>query len=153
MTQTTRFEQEIGPSFLAALVLTGSARDAESALMEAIESLQPESDGSILRLSMVAALRLAGVPRRASEECPLPHELRRLFRLPTDQRRCFAMRILAGIPREQCAELLCLSAEALDKLAGAGARELARISAIDAGTRTTAATFSPEPGIVTAEVS
>ena len=55
----------------------------------------------------------------------LPLELRRELLLSTDLRRSFVSRVLAGLPREECARLLHRDVRRVDQCMCAAAQELA----------------------------
>ena len=45
----------------------------------------------------------------------LPNELKAVLRLAPQLRRCFVLRILAGLPAKACARLLCLHSEMVEQ--------------------------------------
>jgi DNA-directed RNA polymerase specialized sigma24 family protein len=121
--------------FVTAILLTGSVKHAEKAMLEGIRSLDidatPEEE---LLLSIVSA---AMGPRQWSGRRPpaemayvsslLPVELQRVLRLPMDLRHCFVLRFLLAMPREFCARLLGLDVVTVDQDASLAAQELAQI--------------------------
>jgi hypothetical protein len=125
-------------AFHTALILTGSLEQSEAAVLESIRwlDLDDEAPGEkLVRGALQAALARQRqiVEQRSGElECALsllPLELRRVLRLPADLRHCFALRILAGLPRNVCAPLLHLELCRVDETAGVAAQMLASISA------------------------
>jgi hypothetical protein len=114
-------------AFHTALILTGSLEQSEAAVLESIRwlDLDDEAPGEkLVRGALQAALARQRqiVEQRSGElECALsllPLELRRVLRLPADLRHCFALRILAGLPRNVCAPLLHWSSVVSMKLQG-----------------------------------
>jgi hypothetical protein len=121
-------------SFVASLLLTGSAALAEVAILNAIDAIDPKeiSNEALFRRVTIAAIAVGSVAARDVHELgepspALPIELNRVFCLPTDLRQCFVLRILAGLSREDSAHMLCVSPHLLDERAGAAAAELAAV--------------------------
>jgi len=121
-------------AFLTAILLTGSVRQAETAVLEGIRSLNIDaaSEEEILRTSAAAALHARQRYRRrpgetAQSSSLVPGELRRVLQLPSNLRHCFVLRFLIAMPREFCAQLLGLDASALDRDTWMAARALAQI--------------------------
>ncbi|MEP6538013.1 MAG: hypothetical protein ABJF23_21925, partial [Bryobacteraceae bacterium] len=128
-------DEALGGTFVAALLLTGSAAGAEAAVMEGIRVMERNGDeGEMLMQRTMAASIAAKVSRRESAEhrhaeSLLPLELRRVLRLSRDFRRCFVLRALAGLSREVCAHLLQIEIHLIDELVCASARALASVPA------------------------
>jgi hypothetical protein len=128
-------EKDLTKSFITALLLVGNVCDAEAAVCNAIDSmdLDQPSAGSLIRLTVVAAIRSAevesGVGDYSSAIPLLPLELSRLMSLAAGFRKCFVLRILLAISREECARLLRISLTQVDERACAGAQQLARARA------------------------
>jgi len=123
--------------FRTALLLTGDARHAESAIIDAISAgdsndLSPQSIFS----DVVKAAVSPGREMPAQEAHPalalsiLPPELRPVLLLSRSRRHCFVLRVLAGLSREECCRLLQMDVRQIDEECGEAARELARSSAI-----------------------
>jgi hypothetical protein len=97
-------------AFRTALLLSGTSKTAEAAVMEGIGGCKGLSHGDLLieviKSTIRRRMKSAGAPD-ALELLPL--ELRHLFVLPPLLRDCFVLRILAGLSREVCAELLDVS--------------------------------------------
>jgi hypothetical protein len=128
-------EEDLAKSFITALFLVGNVREAEAAVCNAIDSMDPDQPSveSLIRLTVVAATRSAEVESGVGDyslAIPLlPLELRRLMSLAAGLRRCFVLRMLLAVPRVECARLLRISVSQVDERACAGARLLARASA------------------------
>jgi hypothetical protein len=118
-------------SFVAALLLTGSAGLAETAVMEGIAWMDPNrvSDESLFQATLAASMltnsQEEGAEERERASSMLPVALARVLRLSTELRRCFVLRILAGLPREVCSRLLRIESYRIDALACAAAGILA----------------------------
>jgi hypothetical protein len=108
-------EQSIGRAFLAAHLLTASVENAERAVLEAVASWDPRTDE---QETLVRRALYASVARPVSDSSEsagtesarsrLPGELQAVFDLSMDLRRCFVLRILAGISAQVCAQWLQL---------------------------------------------
>jgi hypothetical protein len=124
--------------FVAAYLLTGSARQAEAVMLESIQQLDIKAtwDG---RLSWKAIARAIMREDADSEQTPgeasatlLPVELLRVLRLAPRLRQCFVLRILMAMPRQYCAGLLHIDARQVDENSRLAARQLANMVAGDA---------------------
>ena len=62
-------------------------------------------------------------------ERALPAELQRVLLLPRDLRQCFVLRLLMGLPRERCAQLLGVDIAQVKHMTAMAAIELAEIAA------------------------
>jgi len=121
----------LGGTFIAALLLTGSAEGAEAAVLEGIRVM--EQDGcegeAFLQGTMAASIasnnRLPAFGEQEHAASLLPAELHRVLRLSGDFRRCFVLRVLVGLSREDCAQLLETEMHRIDELVCASMRALA----------------------------
>jgi DNA-directed RNA polymerase specialized sigma24 family protein len=113
-------------AFLTAHLLTGSSQQAEEATLHAIDSWRPgeEPEGVLFQNVLDAALR-APVESNPADSY-LPNELKKVLRLAPQLRRCFVLRILAGLPAKACARLLGLHSDAVDRYTCEALRSLAR---------------------------
>jgi len=111
------FEDPIGRAFLMAHLLTGNIEQAERATMEAIGSWNPddETPGTLLWNVLDAAARLEIKYAPGRPEYQLPRELQAVLRLEPQPRRCFVLRVLAGLPLEACDRLLNLDSRRLEQ--------------------------------------
>lgn len=138
-------------AFLIGLLLTGSMKQAEDAVVESIDCFDtsPICDKRIVRRVIHSSLgaRLAHSAADMVDEgsaAILPVELRRVLYLPREQRECFVLRMLIGLPGESCAWLLRVDPaeirsrlqKAVTKLAGvragdddAARREVSQVAA------------------------
>jgi hypothetical protein len=118
--------------FVAAYLLTGSAKQAETAVSESIQQLDiNDTRGGWLSWKAVAAAIVREDPdaRQTPEAAPvaLPVELLRVLRLSPSLRPCFVLRVLMAMPRHYCASLLRIDAEQVDTDSCLAAQELAAI--------------------------
>lgn len=108
----------LSKTFVLAVLLTGSVRRAEEALLDALQSVPcPARNADRLLLAAAAAAIDMTIQAAPSPVPFLPDELQQVLRLPAVHRRCFALRRLAGLPVQVCAGLLHLDAVAVDRLA------------------------------------
>jgi DNA-directed RNA polymerase specialized sigma24 family protein len=135
--------------FIVAILLTGSVKHAETAMLEGIRSLDIDATPEEELLPMIVSAAMD--PRQWSGPGPpeemahaaslLPVELQRVLRLPIDLRHCFVLRLLLAMPREFCARLLGLDVGTVDRDTSLAAQALAQIvqeenkSGIDLQTR------------------
>ena len=99
-------------AIVTAYLITGSPRQSEAAVMEAIEGWEPKS-GLRSLLELVARLAVKS-ELGTRDEWPLPAELQNVMRLPQNTRRSFVLRILLGFTLDVCASLLDLSTDHVD---------------------------------------
>jgi len=130
MTLTSTIDETVSKSFRTALLLTGSSFIAEAATLDAIHSEDPDQvqDGRLLRAAIVAAMAMgfSDMPELDEVSSILPLDLRRVLRLPAELRRCFVLRILAGLSGEECSHLH-MSISLVDERTRAAASELVAI--------------------------
>jgi hypothetical protein len=125
-------DENLSRMFVAAYLLTGSARQAETVVSESIQQLDTRATrAGYLSWKAVAAAILPEDADAGStpDEAPtaLPIELRRVLRLSPGLRQCFVLRVLMAMPRHYCAGLLRMDARQVDANACLAAQELARI--------------------------
>ena len=107
-------------ALLTAHLLTGNLHQAEDLTLDAIDSWRPgeEAEQVLFQNVLDAAARARVEPgtnnpdRSASY---LPNELKAVLRLPPQLRSCFVLRILAGLPAQACARLLCLHPDVVER--------------------------------------
>jgi hypothetical protein len=128
--------EALSKAFTTALLLTGSVERSEAAVLESIRWLNLDDDAAgekLIRGALKAAIaRECEIVEQRPGELDyalslLPLELRRVLRLPADLRHCFALRVLAGLPRNVCAPLLNLEIRQVEEAAGFAAQMLAGI--------------------------
>ena len=121
-------------AFRTAHLLTADVRQAETAVLDAIDRFDPSRDPAemLLMHTMRAAIRDPAEPSThqpvASPEAPetfVPTEMRAVLGLSRDLRRCYVMRILAGVSQEASASLLRLSTRTIDEYTCAALLRLA----------------------------
>ena len=97
--------------FLAALLITGNMDGAEVAVLDGIAAL----DGTISSDGFLLATLKSAIERgeqRSGETADIfpsvPLELRHILLLSRDNRACFVLRVLLGLPSETCSEVLSI---------------------------------------------
>jgi hypothetical protein len=110
-------EDPIGRAFLMAHLLTGNIEQAERSTMEAIDSWNPgdETEATLLLKVLDAAAKAEIKYAPGGPVYHLPAELQAVLRLEPQPRRCFVLRVLAGLPLEACARLLRLGSRRLGR--------------------------------------
>ena len=119
-------EEGLSRIFTATLLLVGGVEQAEAAMADAIGRMDAESISNLALLRECARAALAVPSGNDIEDASslLPLELRRVLRLPLELRRSFVLRMLAGLSREECADL---NVRDSDENVCAAIQELARI--------------------------
>lgn len=112
-TNESRLERTISRAFLTAHLLTANIEEAESALVGAIDSWNPDhdTDDDLVQEALCAAVQAADSTRsnRSDEsESRIPSELKPILRLPAKLRHCYVLRVLEGLSRDACAKILRL---------------------------------------------
>jgi DNA-directed RNA polymerase specialized sigma24 family protein len=106
-------------AFLTAHLLTGNLRQAEKATLYAIDLWRPgEESEAVLFQNVLDAAAHAQVEPAANADASAPHlpdELQAVLRLAPQLRRCFVLRILAGLPAKACARLLFLHSDLIEQ--------------------------------------
>lgn len=115
MSEDTRTIQHgIAAAFRIAHLLTADSGRAESATLQGIESWDPaEPYAALFTKVLTAATRAsewsAPALSPSSSTCSyLPVEMQRVVMLPRTLRHSFVLRILAGLPADDCARMLHL---------------------------------------------
>jgi len=114
-------EESPNEMFTVAILLTGSADRAECSVLEGLKILDrgPASKAAVLEAIVRAAITPAMMPGEEEGQkllvgaSWLPIALQRVLRLPKGLRHVFVLRLLLGLPRDQCLRLLQL--ETLDE--------------------------------------
>jgi hypothetical protein len=124
-------QQTIGRAFLAAHLLTANAEQAESAVVEAMETWDPDDDRDEVLFQQVLGSALQAVECAPSStnhpDSPgsgLPAELQVVLRLTPHLRHCFVLRILVGFSRHICARLRHLHSHQVDQYTRAALQRL-----------------------------
>jgi hypothetical protein len=119
--------------FVAAYLLTGSAKQAEALSTESIRKLDIDAtrDRRLSWKAVAAAITrgtLEAKQTTGERPLPLPVELLRVLRLSARLRQSYVLRVLMAMPRHYCAGLLRIAAEQVDANCYLAAQELARIA-------------------------
>jgi DNA-directed RNA polymerase specialized sigma24 family protein len=118
-------------ALLTAHLLTGSFQQAEEATLDAIDSWRPDHqpEEALFQTVLNAAARAEVEPNPNSLDSStsyLPNELQAVLRLAPQLRRCFVLRILAGLPAQACARLLSLHSDLVERYTCDALQSLAR---------------------------
>jgi len=123
-------DKSLSRIFVAAYLLTGSARVAEGVMLESRQPLDIDAIRSgCPSWKAIAAAIVRGNP--SLEETPgdaspmLPSELLPVLRLSPGLRQCFVLHVLMAMPRHYCAGLLRIGAWEVDANSRLAARKLA----------------------------
>lgn len=114
-------DRAIGRAFLTAHLLTANRNHAESAVLEAIlHGDLEDTEEAFLHRVTCAAIQAEGeystdVDQSVPAELLVPVELQAVLDLAPWLRRCFVLRILAGLSRAVCARLLHLNILTVDQ--------------------------------------
>lgn len=135
MTAQLEITDVLAKTFITSILLTRSAKRAEVAMLEGINSSDSgaESGLQLLFASIAASVDAEFLlPEPHSDEIEEAYSLlhaglRPLLRLPANLRRCFVLRYLAALPREACARFLQVTISKVDEFSCAAVRELARL--------------------------
>lgn len=114
--------ESLNEMFTAAILLTGNADRAECAVLKGVETLDrgPASAGTAFHATIRAAMTPAMTCEEEVRQDPagvswLPIELQRVLLLPKDLRHVFVLRLVLGLPRNQCSRLLRMDDRTLDE--------------------------------------
>jgi hypothetical protein len=126
----------INRAFLTAHLLTANAKQAERAVIEAIEQWDP-AEGTEEAFLLGAVKAAIGTRARYESSRPdnprpagllLPTELQPVLDLAPQLRRCFVLRVLTGLPRQVCSPLLHLNASKMDQYTCAALEYLSAVT-------------------------
>lgn len=110
-------------AFIIALLLSGSSNDAEACVVDAYVAedvdrnlLSPFRTQRLLQSVIQRTLERAAscnaiALHQDSLFAVLPWQVGSIFTLPLLQRRCFVLRVLAGLSREICGQILDITAK------------------------------------------
>lgn len=115
-------DRAIERAFVTVHLLTADAGQAENAVLDAIEEWDPdyEPEEALFDRALTSALQnehrdaFSSPGRSGSNGTIVPEELQAVLGLPAQLRRCFVLRILAGLSRRDCADRLNLTDHSVD---------------------------------------
>jgi DNA-directed RNA polymerase specialized sigma24 family protein len=121
-------EQTVTRAFRTAHLLTASTRQAESAVLEAIDSFDPDVDTaeSLFQNAILAAVRCPSSESQSNESFE-PLELQAVLNLSENLRRCFVLRVLLGFSRSACGRLLNMTVATVNEYTCAALQRLAGV--------------------------
>ena len=110
-------ERTLAKAFHAAHLLTASLRQAEAAVLEAIDRFDPnrDTDETLFRYALRASVEAPAEHQEESTPRLLPPELQRVLNLAREFRHCFVLRILVGMSMQACAELLGFNVRSVEE--------------------------------------
>lgn len=122
-------EQTVSRAFRTVHLLTASIQQAESAILRAIDSLDPDVDAreSLFQNAILAALNCPSSESQSIESLG-PPELHAVLRLPENLRRCFVLRVLVGFSQSACARLLNMTVATVNEYTCAALQRLAGVN-------------------------
>jgi DNA-directed RNA polymerase specialized sigma24 family protein len=122
-------EQTVRRAFRTAHLLTASIRQAESAVLKAIDSLDldVETGESLFQNVILGAVRCPSIESSSNESFE-PLELQAVLRLPENLRRCFVLRVLVGFSQPACARLLNMTVATVNEYTCAALQRLAGVN-------------------------
>jgi hypothetical protein len=131
--------ETIENAFIVGLLLTGSIKQAERAIVDSIHCSETEDicGQRVFRRVIQWAVdpqeqRSCRVIDRASVRI-LPFELGCVLHLPPDLRHCYVLRILVGLSRDVCAWLLHTDVELIGQRTQSAVNGLAQVHAVIGG--------------------
>jgi len=121
-------EQAVSLAFRAAHLLTASTQQAESAVLKAIDSFDPDVDTgeTLFQNAILGAVQCPSSQSKSTESFE-PLELHAILSLSENLRRCFVLRVLVGLSRRSCARLLRLNVSAVNDYTCAALQRLAGV--------------------------
>jgi len=123
-------ERTLGRALYAAHLLTASIRQAEAAVVKAIDWFDPDRDDedTLFRYALRAAVEAPAEHQMESTGSPLPVELQAILNLTRELRHCFVLRVLIGMSKQACAQLLGLNVHIVDECTCIAMQRLAGIA-------------------------
>ena len=122
-------ERTLAKAFHAAHLLTASLRQAEAAVLEAIDRFDPnrDTDETLYRYALRASVE---APAEHQEESTprQPAELQHVLKLAREFRHCFVLRILVGMSKQACAELLGFNVRSVEEYTCTAMQRLAGLA-------------------------
>jgi hypothetical protein len=106
----------LATAFCTALLLTADVKNAEAAVLEAIQNSDCDPlCGVSLRDVIERSVDPSREVQRQYTPAPIPAELQEVLRLSSRLRHCFVLRILLKFSRLACAEILRLQVRQVDR--------------------------------------
>lgn len=127
----THFENTLARAFKAAHLLTANFRQAEVVVLKAIDRFDAyhDTEEALFGYALYGAVEASDEPRSESTGWPMPAELQAVLNLARDLRHCFVLRVLIGMSRQACAQLLGFKVRRVDVCTLAAMRQLAGVDA------------------------
>jgi hypothetical protein len=123
----------MGRVLTAAVLLSGDLTQAEDAVADAILSLDTDDfeTEAFLRCVLILSIQRSrssskwSIRKRVEIPVTLPAELQNVLNLSLKLRHCFVLRVLLGLPKETCSQMLQVDDDELEKSVSSAAVELA----------------------------
>jgi DNA-directed RNA polymerase specialized sigma24 family protein len=133
MSTETQPALAMGRVLTAAVLLSGDMTQAEDAVADAILSLDTDDFETEAFLTCVLILSIQrsrnsskrSIRKRGEISVPLPTELQNVLNLSLKLRHCFVLRVLLGLPKETCRQMLQVHDGELEKSVSSAAVQLA----------------------------
>jgi hypothetical protein len=125
----------MGRVLTAAVLLFGDLTQAEDAVADAILSLDTddfETEAFLMCVLILSIQRSRNSSKRSIRKTgeisvTLPAELQNVLNLSLKLRHCFVLRVLLGLPKETCGQMLQVDDDELEKSVSSAAVELAAV--------------------------
>jgi hypothetical protein len=124
------FERTLTRAFNAAHLLTASILQAEAAVLKAIDRFDPsrDTDETLFGYALRSAVQSQPGHQPESTGQPLPKELQAVLNLARELRYCFVLRVLIGMSKQACAQLLGVNVQKVDECTCTAMRLLAGVA-------------------------
>jgi hypothetical protein len=135
MSTETQPSLAMGRVLTAAVLLSGDLTQAEDAVADAILSLDTDDFETEAFLMCVLILSIQrsrnfskrSIRKRGEISVTLPEELQNVLNLSLMLRHCFVLRVLLGLPKETCGQMLHIDDDEVEKSVSSAAVELAAV--------------------------
>jgi hypothetical protein len=122
----------LGRVLTAAVLLSGDMTQAEDAVADAILALDTdgfETEAFLLCVSILSIQRSRNSPKRSIRRTgeisiTLPTKLQNVLNLSLKLRHCFVLRVLLGLPKKTCSQMLQVDDDELEKSVSSAAAQL-----------------------------
>jgi DNA-directed RNA polymerase specialized sigma24 family protein len=135
MSTETQPPLAMGRVLTAAVLLSGDLTQAEDAVADAILSLDTddfETEAFLMCVLILSIQRSRNSSKRSTRKtgeisATLPAELQNVLNLSLKLRHCFVLRVLLGLPKETCSQMLQVDDDEVEKSVSSAAIELAAV--------------------------
>jgi hypothetical protein len=135
MSTETQPPLAMGRVLTAAVLLSGDLTEAEDAVADSILSLDTddfETEGFLMCVLILSIQRSRNSSKRSLRKTgeisvTLPADLQNVLDLSLKLRHCFVLRVLLGLSKETCSQMLQVDDDELEKSVSSAAVELAGV--------------------------